>query len=167
MVGEGERGQCVDNIVDCRLLYWMLWLIYLIIGHILEILLTKVLYLAHHVQIIGNQPLYIACAQSRDKQCHFYVLGTGMSATVGNLEEMCSWLRSGLYSTSFRPVPLLQMVQQIFQENSLFSGKTQCALFSLPLSMSHQQVKIGRRLFDERGKVWITTLRSKISRISY
>eukprot|EP01125_Pyxidicula_operculata_P007476 TRINITY_DN2542_c0_g1_i3.p1 TRINITY_DN2542_c0_g1~~TRINITY_DN2542_c0_g1_i3.p1 ORF type:complete len:468 (-),score=79.14 TRINITY_DN2542_c0_g1_i3:253-1656(-) len=52
-------------------------------GHILELLLTKILYVSNNgVQIIG------------------------MSATIPNLEELCDWLYATPYQHNFRPVPL-------------------------------------------------------------
>ena len=57
-------------------------------GFLLELLLTKVLYSAGpSVQLVG------------------------MSATLPNLADLARWLRSSLYTTDFRPVPLTQLVK--------------------------------------------------------
>ena len=57
-------------------------------GYLLELLLTKILYVAgDSVQIIG------------------------MSATLPNLSDLSRWLRASLYTTQFRPVPLTELVK--------------------------------------------------------
>ena len=57
-------------------------------GYLLELLLTKVLYVAgSNVQIIG------------------------MSATLPNLSDLSTWLKASLYTTTFRPVPLTELVK--------------------------------------------------------
>ena len=57
-------------------------------GYLLELLLTKVLFSAtSSIQIVG------------------------MSATLPNLQDLASWLRGGLYTTTFRPVPLTELVK--------------------------------------------------------
>ena len=57
-------------------------------GYLLELLLTKVQYVAgDSVQIIG------------------------MSATLPNLSDLSQWLRASLYTTTFRPVPLTELIK--------------------------------------------------------
>ena len=57
-------------------------------GYLLELLLTKILYVAGDgVQIIG------------------------MSATLPNLSDLSTWLKASLYTTTFRPVPLTELVK--------------------------------------------------------
>lgn len=56
-------------------------------GATLEALLTKLIFVKKSVQIVG------------------------MSATIGNLEEICSFLRATLYSQNFRPVELIEYVK--------------------------------------------------------
>ena len=54
----------------------------------LELLLTKILYTAgDKVQVIG------------------------MSATLPNLSDLSNWLKASLYTTSFRPVPLTELIK--------------------------------------------------------
>ena len=57
-------------------------------GYLLELLLTKILYVAgDSVQIIG------------------------MSATLPNLGDLSNWLKAELYTTDFRPVPLTELIK--------------------------------------------------------
>ena len=57
-------------------------------GYLLELLLTKILYTAgDNVQIIG------------------------MSATLPNLSDLSNWLKASLYTTTFRPVPLTELIK--------------------------------------------------------
>ena len=57
-------------------------------GYLLELLLTKILYTAgDKVQIIG------------------------MSATLPNLSDLSNWLKASLYTTTFRPVPLTELIK--------------------------------------------------------
>ena len=57
-------------------------------GYLLELLLTKILYTAgNKIQIIG------------------------MSATLPNLADLSTWLKASLYTTTFRPVPLTELIK--------------------------------------------------------
>lgn len=86
-------------------------------GAILEQLLSKILFLSPSTQIVG------------------------MTATIGNLASVGCWLRAITYTTTFRPVPLRQMVP--------------CPRADAPLQLIQilgVQIKIGSYLFDERGR---------------
>eukprot|EP01117_Protostelium_nocturnum_P013635 TRINITY_DN5100_c0_g2_i2.p1 TRINITY_DN5100_c0_g2~~TRINITY_DN5100_c0_g2_i2.p1 ORF type:complete len:568 (+),score=140.56 TRINITY_DN5100_c0_g2_i2:83-1786(+) len=64
-------------------------------GFVLELLLTKILYMGKGgIQIIG------------------------MSATIPNVIEIANWLLADCYISDFRPVPLVEM---LFVDNSLYS----------------------------------------------
>ncbi|XP_050493111.1 helicase POLQ-like isoform X1 [Bombus huntii] len=56
-------------------------------GATLEVLLTKVLYISNNVHIVG------------------------MSATIGNLEEIATFLNADLYTANFRPVEIKEYVK--------------------------------------------------------
>ncbi|XP_049791288.1 uncharacterized protein LOC126198771 isoform X2 [Schistocerca nitens] len=67
----------------------------------LEILLTKLRFSARHVQIVG------------------------MSATIGNIQEVATFLNAEIYSRNFRPVELKEYVKcerNIFEVNSKLKG---------------------------------------------
>jgi replicative superfamily II helicase len=55
-------------------------------GYLLEVMLSKVLFLAKETQIVG------------------------LSATLPNVEEVAQWLQAVLYRTAFRPVPLQEYI---------------------------------------------------------
>eukprot|EP00928_Gymnodinium_smaydae_P031152 TRINITY_DN22959_c0_g2_i1.p1 TRINITY_DN22959_c0_g2~~TRINITY_DN22959_c0_g2_i1.p1 ORF type:complete len:2231 (+),score=367.58 TRINITY_DN22959_c0_g2_i1:34-6693(+) len=55
-------------------------------GYLLEVTLSKVLYLAKNVQVVG------------------------MSATLPNVDVVARWLNATLYQTSYRPVPLQEYI---------------------------------------------------------
>ncbi|XP_046392889.1 DNA polymerase theta [Ischnura elegans] len=60
-------------------------------GYLLELLLTKIRYM---------------CLRDKIK-----IQIVGMSATLPNLELLASWLQADLYQTSFRPVPLRELIK--------------------------------------------------------
>lgn len=62
-------------------------------GHQLELLLTKV--------------LYYNCQQEQSKKIQI----VGLSATIPNLRSIASWLNATLYVTTYRPVPLDEMIK--------------------------------------------------------
>ena len=76
-------------------------------GCLLELLLTKIQFFAPHIQIIG------------------------MSATLPNIAEFGKWLSAHTFTTSFRPVPLKELIKignslynsDFIQEKSLASVK--------------------------------------------
>jgi replicative superfamily II helicase len=53
-------------------------------GYILEMMLTKILFKQMTIQIVG------------------------MSATLPNIDEVCSWLNAACFQSDFRPVPLVE-----------------------------------------------------------
>ncbi|KNC49548.1 DNA polymerase theta [Thecamonas trahens ATCC 50062] len=59
-------------------------------GYILELMLSKVMYLKSRLPAVPQ----IVC----------------MSATLPNLKTLCTWLDAALYTTAYRPIPLLQYV---------------------------------------------------------
>ncbi|XP_042865844.1 DNA polymerase theta-like [Penaeus japonicus] len=69
-------------------------------GYLLELLLTKVMYVSNSVKD-GKQ------ATKGESGIQI----VGMSATLPNLDLLSHWLGSQLYSTDFRPIPLLQTVK--------------------------------------------------------
>ncbi|KGL85254.1 DNA polymerase theta, partial [Tinamus guttatus] len=71
-------------------------------GYLLELLLTKVRYLTEKV----------AKRKAKMKSPGFSGIQiVGMSATLPNLGLLASWLDAELYSTDFRPVPLMEWVK--------------------------------------------------------
>ncbi len=71
-------------------------------GYLLELLLTKLLY-------ISNKKIGKSVQDERYLRRSIQVVG--MSATLPNLKTLATWLGAQLFSTDFRPVPLLQMVK--------------------------------------------------------
>ncbi|XP_042229545.1 DNA polymerase theta-like isoform X2 [Homarus americanus] len=66
-------------------------------GYLLELLLTKVMFVSRH-----------SCSGKKDENSIQII---GMSATLPNLELLACWLDSRLYKTDFRPVPLTERVK--------------------------------------------------------
>ncbi|XP_016332814.1 DNA polymerase theta-like [Sinocyclocheilus anshuiensis] len=69
-------------------------------GYLLELLLTKIQYIAQTNTARGS-------AQSAPAGVQII----GMSATLPNLELLARWLNAELYSTNYRPVPLMEWVK--------------------------------------------------------
>ena len=68
-------------------------------GYLLELLLTKLRYVNSSKLNLTNE------SNSNDIQI------IGMSATLPNLHLLASWLNAKLYCTSFRPIPLQEMIK--------------------------------------------------------
>uniref|UniRef100_A0A8C1QZ25 DNA polymerase theta n=1 Tax=Cyprinus carpio TaxID=7962 RepID=A0A8C1QZ25_CYPCA len=69
-------------------------------GYLLELLLTK-------IQYIGQKNTARRSAQSGSPGVQI----VGMSATLPNLDLLAHWLKAELYSTNYRPVPLMEWVK--------------------------------------------------------
>ncbi len=69
-------------------------------GYILEVLLTKIKFLASSVPVASSDPV----TSSNPVQV------IGMSATLSNPQDICKCLEASLFVTSARPVPLQQRV---------------------------------------------------------
>ncbi|MBN3292061.1 DPOLQ polymerase, partial [Polypterus senegalus] len=72
-------------------------------GYLLELLLTKIRYVVQK-KLARN-------SQSSTSSLKEYVQIVGMSATLPNLNLLAKWLSAELYSTDYRPVPLLEMMK--------------------------------------------------------
>jgi DNA polymerase theta len=76
-------------------------------GYLLEILLTKVMYMNIDCQIVG------------------------MSATLPNVSDLADWINASLYVSEYRPVPLKEYIKlgdQIFSSDSLNETKEERTL---------------------------------------
>ncbi|TSQ12710.1 DNA polymerase theta [Bagarius yarrelli] len=69
-------------------------------GYLLELLLTKIQYIANKT-----------AEKCSDKQSTDGVQIVGMSATLPNLDLLARWLKAELYHTDYRPVPLMEWVK--------------------------------------------------------
>ncbi|XP_059382324.1 DNA polymerase theta isoform X1 [Carassius carassius] len=69
-------------------------------GYLLELLLTK-------IQYIGRKNTARGSVQSASAGVQI----VGMSATLPNLDLLAHWLKAELYSTNYRPVPLMEWVK--------------------------------------------------------
>ncbi|XP_077294187.1 DNA polymerase theta [Arctopsyche grandis] len=80
-------------------------------GYILELLLTKLLYIT-----------------KRSEDVHIQIIG--MSATLPNLDMLSNWLQADLYKTNFRPIPL---EEQCLMSGAIYNSKFEL-IRQLPLS---------------------------------
>lgn len=74
-------------------------------GYLLELLLTKVNFVASSTLSSDSQPIQLI----------------GMSATLPNLDMLASWLNADLYFTDFRPVPLSERIKvgaRLFEQDN-------------------------------------------------
>lgn len=69
-------------------------------GYLLELLLTKLRYAS---RAEAEQPSFDASCQGLQI--------VGMSATLPNVRDVSQWLGAALYETTFRPVPLTQLLK--------------------------------------------------------
>ncbi|TRY99611.1 hypothetical protein DNTS_004811 [Danionella cerebrum] len=69
-------------------------------GYLLELLLTKIQYVAQK-----------NAERNSSQRTSAGVQIVGMSATLPNLDLLARWLNAELYSTSYRPVPLMELVK--------------------------------------------------------
>ena len=73
-------------------------------GYLLELLLTKLLYVCHKYDSRS-------ASTNGEEGSNRRVQLLGMSATLPNLPTLAKWLNAALYQTDFRPVPLQEMVK--------------------------------------------------------
>lgn len=91
-------------------------------GYILEILMTKLLYY-HKQKHTFEKPMLNTVSLLGEKQAsipqpllesnliyHSKIQIIALSATMGNIEEVASWLHAKLFITSFRPIPLQEYI---------------------------------------------------------
>ena len=76
-------------------------------GYLLELLLTKLLYISRKCTVSGQACL----ATNKVVESREVIQIIGMSATLPNLNVLSNWLDGQLYCTEYRPVPLQEMVK--------------------------------------------------------
>lgn len=81
-------------------------------GHLLELLLTKVMFVSHKFK--------------------YKIQVVGMSATLPNLDDLGAWLSSSVFKTDFRPVPL---VENIKIGRAIFETSTMKNIYNLTKAM--------------------------------
>lgn len=79
-------------------------------GYLLEILITKIKIYERKQQ--GQRAEF----SEGNPPCRIQVIA--LSATMGNVSELASWLNAKLYTTDYRPIPLLERIKA---GNSLYS----------------------------------------------
>ena len=92
-------------------------------GYILELLVTKLLYLQiNHLQIVG------------------------LSATLPNINIFYEWLKASIYITNYRPVPLIEFIKV---ENTIYDNKLNKSRMLIP----NTEINHGLSLKNENEQI--------------
>ncbi|XP_059178781.1 DNA polymerase theta-like [Physella acuta] len=128
-------------------------------GYLLELMLTKLTYVAHKHSYTSNRVQII-----------------GMSATLPNLSLLAKWLKASLYFTDFRPVPLTEYIKvdnKILDAELLIKREIP-ALLSFPDDLDHVIALSLETVLDGHAvlifcptKVWCENLCETIARRFY
>lgn len=80
-------------------------------GYLLELLLTKLLYICKKNRVSEQTCLETKGVESEAMGKRDAIQIVGMSATLPNIDTLSSWLEGQLFCTDYRPVPLQEMVK--------------------------------------------------------
>ena len=80
-------------------------------GYLLELLLTKLLYICKKNRVSEQTCLETKDVESEAMGERDAIQIVGMSATLPNIDTLSSWLEGQLFCTDYRPVPLQEMVK--------------------------------------------------------